>query len=33
MVIDRAGKLAADIEGNRFTAGQLGDLVQIYLNR
>lgn len=29
-VIDRAGKLAANFEGNEFTAGQLGDFV-LYL--
>lgn len=29
-VIDRTGKLVADIEGNRFSAEQLGDLVQTY---
>jgi protein SCO1 len=29
-VIDRNGKLAANIEGNRFTADQLGDLVETY---
>ena len=31
-VIDRQGKLVANIEGNRFTAEQLGDLVQTFLN-
>lgn len=30
-VIDRRGKLVANIEGNQFTAGQLGDLVQTVL--
>jgi protein SCO1/2 len=30
-VIDRDGKLAANIEGNQFTAVQLGDLVQVTL--
>jgi protein SCO1/2 len=29
-VIDRKGQLAANIEGNRFTSDQLGDLVQSY---
>jgi protein SCO1/2 len=28
VVIDRGGKLAANLEGNSFTAQQLGDLVQ-----
>jgi protein SCO1 len=32
-VIDREGKLAANIEGNQFTAEQLGDLVETVLNR
>jgi protein SCO1/2 len=32
-IIDRAGKLVANIEGNRFTAAQLGDLVETALNR
>jgi protein SCO1 len=31
-VIDRQGKLASNIEGNDFTAKQLGDLVQTVLN-
>ena len=31
-VIDRRGKLVANIEGNQFTAGQLGDLVQAVLD-
>ena len=31
-VIDRKGKLVANIEGNRFTADQLGDLVNTVLN-
>jgi protein SCO1 len=30
-VIDRSGRLAANIEGNQFTATQLGDLVQTVL--
>jgi protein SCO1/2 len=32
-VIDRKGKLAANIEGNRFTAEQLGDLVSTIISR
>jgi protein SCO1/2 len=32
-VIDRTGKLAANLEGNQFTAQQLGDLVQAVMNR
>lgn len=31
IVIDRSGRLAANIEGNQFTATQLGDLVQTIL--
>lgn len=31
-IIDRQGKLVANIEGNQFTAGQLGDLTQTVLN-
>jgi protein SCO1/2 len=31
-ILDRQGTLTANIEGNRFTAGQLGDLVQNVLN-
>jgi protein SCO1/2 len=31
-IIDRQGKLAANIEGNQFTADQLGDLVQAVLS-
>ena len=30
-IIDRRRKLVANIEGNRFTADQLGDLVQTVL--
>ena len=30
-VIDRQGRLAADVEGNQFTARQLGDLVESVL--
>jgi protein SCO1 len=33
VLIDRQGKLAANIEGNRFTAGQLGDLTEGILGR
>ncbi len=33
VVIDRAGKVAADFEGNEFTAQQLGDFVQTVLDR
>jgi protein SCO1/2 len=32
IVIDRQGKLAANLEGNHFTAEQLGDLVQSIMN-
>jgi protein SCO1 len=32
-IIDRRGVLAASIEGNRFTATQLGDLVDTLLKR
>jgi protein SCO1/2 len=32
-VIDRDGKLAANLEGNQFTAEQLGDLVNAVLER
>src|SRR5689334_10079836 len=32
VLIDRQGKLAANIEGNRFTASQLGDLTEKLLN-
>jgi protein SCO1 len=32
VLIDRAGRLRANVEGNRFTAQQLGDLVQSILN-
>jgi protein SCO1/2 len=31
-IIDRTGKMVANIEGNRFTADQLGDLVQAVLD-
>jgi protein SCO1/2 len=33
IVIDRQGKLAANFEGNQFTAEQLGDFVQTILNQ
>jgi len=33
VVIDQDGNLAANLEGNQFTAGQLGDLVETVLNR
>jgi protein SCO1/2 len=33
VVIDRDGKLAANIEGNEFTADQLGDLAQTVIDR
>jgi protein SCO1 len=32
-IIDRQGKLVANVEGNQFTADQLGDLVQTILTR
>jgi protein SCO1 len=32
-IIDRTGKLAANLEGNQFTPQQLGDLVQTVMNR
>jgi protein SCO1/2 len=32
-IIDPAGKLVANLEGNEFTADQLGDLVQSVLDR
>ncbi len=31
VIIDRNGKMAVNLEGNEFTAGQLGDLVQFLL--
>jgi protein SCO1/2 len=31
-VIDRQGRLVANIEGNQFSAGQLGDLVGTVLS-
>ena len=33
IVIDREGRLAANLEGNQFTVGQLGDLVETVLHR
>ncbi len=33
VVIDRSGKLAANVEGNQYTAKQLGDLVEEVLKR
>jgi len=33
VVLDRKGRLAANIEGNRFTAQQLGDLIEVILNQ
>ena len=33
VVIDRRGRLASNIEGNQFTAQQLGDLVQTVMDR
>jgi protein SCO1/2 len=33
VIIDRKGRLAANLEGNEFTAQQLGDLVEVLLNR
>ncbi len=33
VVIDRQGRLASNIEGNQFTAQQLGDLVQTVMDR
>ena len=33
VVIDRQGRLAADVEGNRYTAAQRGDLVSEVLAR
>jgi protein SCO1/2 len=32
VIIDRRGKLAANLEGNQFTAQQLGDLVEAVIN-
>ncbi len=33
IVIDRGGNLFANLEGNQFTSGQLGDLVQTVMNQ
>jgi hypothetical protein len=33
VVIDRQGKLVANLEGNEFTADQLGDLIQTVVQR
>jgi hypothetical protein len=33
VVIDRGGRLLANVEGNQFTATQLGDLVKAALDR
>lgn len=33
VIIDRKGRLAVNLEGNEFTAQQLGDLVEVMLNR
>jgi protein SCO1/2 len=33
VIIDREGRLAANLEGNRFSAQQLGDLVEKVMNR
>jgi len=33
VIIDREGRLAANIEGNQFTPDQLGDLVETVMNR
>jgi protein SCO1 len=32
VIIDRRGKLASNLEGNQFTAKQLGDLVEVIMN-
>jgi hypothetical protein len=32
LVIDRQGRLAADFEGNQFTARQLGDYVEVLMS-
>jgi protein SCO1/2 len=32
-IIDRSGRLASNLEGNEFTATQLGDLVQSVLSQ
>src|ERR1700722_12333525 len=33
VVVDRKGRLAANIEGNQFTAQQLGDLIEVILKQ
>jgi len=33
VILDRQGRVAVNLEGNRFTAGQLGDLVQTVMER
>jgi protein SCO1/2 len=33
VIIDRDGKLAANLEGNEFSAVQLGDLVETVMKR
>jgi protein SCO1/2 len=33
VIIERQGRLAANIDGNQFTARQLGDLVKIVMDR
>jgi protein SCO1/2 len=33
VVIDQNGNLAANVEGNQFTADQLGELIQTVLDR
>ncbi len=33
VIIDRKGRLAVNLEGNQFTPKQLGDLVEVYINR
>jgi protein SCO1/2 len=32
VIVDRQGKMAANLEGNQFTAQQLGDLVDTVMN-
>jgi hypothetical protein len=33
VVLDRKGRLAANIEGNQFTSQQLGDLIEVILKQ
>jgi hypothetical protein len=33
VVLDRKGRLVANIEGNQFTAQQLGDLIEVILKQ